>query len=131
MKKISITTFSLYSIQVIALLASPSYGSSPIVTQIQNRMNIGVNEDNPFPKADIVVPTYLQTPFASIALLVALGYLFVSMAILKYKYLYPTIEDMCQIFGDQKAYFARSFTFIFYHHIDMIVILLFSSITGM
>lgn len=56
----------------------------------------------------------------------ALLYLIISIGILKIKYMYPTLEDICAIYMEKKMFFTRALTFYFYNHVEVFFLLLFS-----
>jgi hypothetical protein len=58
--------------------------------------------------------------------IIVLLYVVISIAIMKIKYLYPTLEDICAIYMEKKMYFTRALTFHFYNHVEVFFLLLFS-----
>ena len=56
----------------------------------------------------------------------ALAYIIISIGILKIKYVYPTLEDICAIYMEKKMYFTRAMMFHFYNHVEVFFLLIFS-----
>ena len=59
-----------------------------------------------------------------------LFYIVGGLNILKIKFLYPCVEDLCSIFNEKKQYFLKSLTYVFLMNADQFFFLIFTNFTN-
>ena len=94
--------------KITPLIAALLLGALPgtlcvAFSDFSDKLNFGVTVGDPFPRSDEEVADWVKAWYGYVPLIIALVYLFISMAILKLRYLYPTIEDTCSLFEDVRA----------------------------
>ena len=109
------------SITLISMLISQT--SSIDIDQYVNK---GFkNKDPLFPESSID-KSQIESNFSMWWRILLLIYLLICIAILKFKYIYPLLEDLTALYLEKKKFFIRSFTYYYFMHIDNFFILLIS-----
>ena len=61
-----------------------------------------------------------------VLLLFILCYLWYGLILVKFAYLNPVLEDICEIFDEKKSYITKAFFYFFYQNMDLMVIMFFA-----
>ena len=91
-------------------------------------MEVGISyPDNPSQASDSFMTAEQIKAGGFVFYVVMVLYLFAALSILKARYLFPILEDICEVYSEKKMYFMKSLSYLFFNVLDIWAFMVFAT----